>query len=63
MKITFRHFVQSCAFRCKTWLKRPAPDAARAQGLELLPDNTANVWTSTRAFDRWHMLAASLIFG
>ena len=63
MKTKFRHFVQACGQRCKAWLKLPAPDAARAQGTELLTDDIADGSSNTYAFERWRMLAASLVFG
>jgi hypothetical protein len=63
MKIKFRHFDQACRQRCKAWLKLPGQDAARARGTGLLTDDIANGSSNTDAFERWHLLAAALIFG
>jgi hypothetical protein len=63
MEIKSRYFVQACVERCKVRPKLPDQDAARARETGLLTDNIANGSSNTYAVQRWHMLAAALIFG
>jgi hypothetical protein len=63
MKIKSRYIVQARGQRCNTCPNQLGQDAARGRETGLLTDDIANGWSDTYAFDRWHMLAAALIFG